>query len=102
MAVPKDGQALARKLSAMSSDPSRAAVYSKMEFLINQSDGGEGTVELRNKRAQDGSFLSPVNAYWAYTLFTLRGRPIPYVVSIWRVEKGTVPFLGVLVSRGPF
>jgi ion channel-forming bestrophin family protein len=68
-----------RLLKTQSSDLdfAKSRLTAVMDRLLATTEGGEDTEALRIRRAQDPGPLSRVNAYWMYTLLSIRGRPFP-------------------------
>lgn len=79
----RDAFAYQRRTNAGAKDPLYQARDTAMKELMSKRVGGQGTVRLAQLRAQDGGFLSRVNAYWTYTLFHVQGRPFPVWPLVW-------------------
>ena len=94
-----------RKLKTQTSDLefAQARLQEVMDRLLTTHQGGEDTEALRVRRAADPGRFSRVNAYWAYTLFNTRGRPLPVIpILVYMVYVVAVIAIGeyFMVNNG--
>ncbi len=68
------------KTSSSDREFAKTRLTDVMNRLLASEHGGEDTEALRIRRAADPGPFSRVNAYWLYTLASLRGRPFPAVL----------------------
>lgn len=93
----RDSALLAKRQAAMKT-PAGASVHAALQTIMTRRDGGQSTVELRDKRLKHIPWSGRVNAYWAYSLFSLQGRPVPLVpLAIYAVYSVLVVCIAVLV-----
>lgn len=60
-------------------DTTKIRLRDVMDRLLDEHHGGEGIEALRVIAAKEPSIFFRVNAYWAYSLYTWKGRPFPMV-----------------------